>query len=100
VQEFHMFRLFVTAAALSFACGISASVAQANCDRVFVNCRAAPPQYNMIKRYAQRCQTVVLICETGSQRTAKSHLPDSELPSDQLPRSRLPDGDLPDSVLN
>ena len=95
-----MFRLFVTFAALSFACGISASVAQANCDRVFVNCRAyAPPQNNMIKRYAQRCQTVVLICETGPQRMAKSHLPDSDLPGDQLPKSRLPESQLPDSSL-
>jgi hypothetical protein len=93
-----MFRLLAIVAAISLACGISASGAQASCRLEVVTCSVAclEPRNNKMGACKQRCHAIICEVESGSRRLAKSHLPDSEMPSDQLPQSRMPDSHLPD----
>ena len=91
-----MFRLLAIAAAVSLACGVSSSGAQAGCNLEVVTCNVACPDprgSNKMGVCKRKCHTI--ICEANSKTLAKGHLPDSELPSDQLPQSRMPESHLP-----
>jgi hypothetical protein len=96
-----MFRVFVTAMALSFVCGLSAYGAQSNCPRTIITCdrTCAVSQFDKKASCSQICRSAIINCDAGSDE-AQNRLPDGELPSDQLPQSRLPSSNLPDSLLN
>ena len=93
-----MFRLLAMFAAVSLACGISASAAQASCSVVVITPSVACPESRDNNKMGKTCQTrhTTIICEVSSEDLAKGHLPDSELPTDRLPQSHLPESRLPD----
>lgn len=96
-----MYRLLAAIAAVSLACGLSASAVQAECRRAAVACESACADFqnDMMASCPQRCRSII-ICDAEPRRSAKNRLPSSSLPSDRLPRSRLPASQLPDSFLN